>query len=429
MKHLQHTDPEIYKAIADEIERQNTKLELIASENFVSRAVLEAAGQVMTNKYAEGYPHKRYYGGCEFVDIAEDLARERAQKLFHAEYVNVQPHSGSSANLAAYFSLLEPGEKILGMNLAHGGHLTHGSPVNFSGRIFNVVFYGVEESTGMINMDDVAAIAQKEKPKLIITGASAYSRKIDYARFREIADSVGAYLVSDIAHPAGLIAVGLIPSPLPYCHVVTTTTHKTLRGPRGGMILIGKNGENDRGISTPKGRVKLWSEVVDSNVFPGFQGGPLMHIIAAKAVAFHEALQPDFKEYCTQIIKNAQALAGKLLNMGYNIVSNGTDTHLFLVDLRNKNLTGKEAEACLEKAGITVNKNMVPFDNQSPFVTSGIRIGTPALTTRGMQESEMEEVAFLIDKILSDINNESTLKLVQSQVGDLCSRFPLYDFS
>jgi len=429
LKHLQRTDPEIYKAITDEIERQNTELELIASENFVSRAVLEAAGQVMTNKYAEGYPHKRYYGGCEFVDIAEDLARERAKKLFHVDYVNVQPHSGSSANLAAYFSLLEPGEKILGMNLAHGGHLTHGSPVNFSGRIFNVVFYGVEESTGTINMDDVAAIAQKEKPKLIITGASAYSRKIDYARFREIADSVGAYLVSDIAHPAGLIAVGLIPSPLPHCHLVTTTTHKTLRGPRGGMILIGENGENDRGISTPKGRVKLWSEVVDSNVFPGFQGGPLMHIIAAKAVAFHEALQPDFKVYCTQIIKNAQALAGKLLNMGYNIVSNGTDTHLFLVDLRNKNLTGKEAEACLEKAGITVNKNMVPFDNESPFVTSGIRIGTPALTTRGMKESEMEEVAFLIDKILSDIHNESTLKLVQSQVGDLCSRFPLYDFS
>ncbi len=429
MKHIQRTDPEIYKAIADEIERQNTKLELIASENFVSRAVLEAAGQVMTNKYAEGYPHKRYYGGCEFVDIAEDLARERAKKLFNAEHVNVQPHSGSSANLAAYFSLLDPGEKILGMNLAHGGHLTHGSPVNFSGRIFNVVFYGVEESTGTINMDDVAAIAQKEKPKLIITGASAYSRKIDYARFREIADSVDAYLVSDIAHPAGLMAVGLIPSPLSHCHLVTTTTHKTLRGPRGGMILIGKNGENDRGISTPKGRVKLWSEVVDSNVFPGFQGGPLMHIIAAKAVAFHEALQPDFKVYCTQIIKNAQALAGKLLNMGYNIVSNGTDTHLFLVDLRNKSLTGKEAEACLEKAGITVNKNMVPFDNQSPFVTSGIRIGTPALTTRGMKEREMEEVAFLIDKILSDIHNESTLKLVQSQVGDLCSRFPLYDFS
>jgi len=429
LKHIQRTDPEIYKAIADEIERQNTKLELIASENFVSRAVLEAAGQVMTNKYAEGYPHKRYYGGCEFVDIAEDLARERAKKLFNAEHVNVQPHSGSSANLAAYFSLLDPGEKILGMNLAHGGHLTHGSPVNFSGRIFNVVFYGVEESTGTINMDDVAAIAQKEKPKLIITGASAYSRKIDYARFREIADSVDAYLVSDIAHPAGLMAVGLIPSPLSHCHLVTTTTHKTLRGPRGGMILIGKNGENDRGISTPKGRVKLWSEVVDSNVFPGFQGGPLMHIIAAKAVAFHEALQPDFKVYCTQIIKNAQALAGKLLNMGYNIVSNGTDTHLFLVDLRNKSLTGKEAEACLEKAGITVNKNMVPFDNQSPFVTSGIRIGTPALTTRGMKEREMEEVAFLIDKILSDIHNESTLKLVQSQVGDLCSRFPLYDFS
>lgn len=429
MKHIKETDPEVYEAIAGEIDRQNTKLELIASENFVSKAVLEAAGQVMTNKYAEGYPHKRYYGGCEFVDVAEELARERAKKLFKAEHANVQPHSGSSANLAAYFSLIEPGDKMLGMNLAHGGHLTHGSPVNFSGRIFNVIFYGVNEKTGEIDMDEVATIAEKERPKLIITGASAYSRKIDYAAFREIADRVGAYLVADIAHPAGLIAAELLPSPLPHCHLVTTTTHKTLRGPRGGMILIGKDGENDRGIQTPKGRTKRWSEVVDSNVFPGFQGGPLMHIIAAKAVAFHEALQPEFRQYSAQIIKNARALADKLLDMGYQIVSGGTDTHLLLVDLRNKNLTGKEAEEALETAGITVNKNMVPFDTQSPFVTSGIRIGTPALTTRGMGENEMEEVAFLIDKILSDIHNESTLKLVQSQVADLCSRFPLYDFS
>jgi len=429
LEHLKNTDPEVYKSVVGEIERQNTKLELIASENFVSRAVLEAAGQVMTNKYAEGYPHKRYYGGCEFVDIAEDLARERAKRLFAAEHVNVQPHSGSSANLAAYFSLIDPGDTILGMDLSHGGHLTHGSPVNFSGKIFNVRFYGVDKETGLIDMEQVAVCAEKEKPKLIITGASAYSREIDYARFREIADSVNAYLVADIAHPAGLIAAGLLPSPLPHCHLVTTTTHKTLRGPRGGMILIGKNGENDRGFSTLKGRTKLWSEVVDSNVFPGFQGGPLMHIIAAKAVAFHEALQPEFKAYAAQIIKNAQALATKLIDLGYNIVSGGTDSHLMLVDLRNKELTGKVAEECLEKAGITVNKNMVPFDTQSPFVTSGIRIGTPAVTTRGMKENEMEEIAFLIDKILSDIHKEATLKLVQSQVTDLCKRFPLYDFS
>ena len=426
MDHLKRADPELYRAILDETKRQNNKLELIASENFVSLAVLEAAGQVMTNKYAEGYPQKRYYGGCEFVDVAEDLARDRAKKIFKADHANVQPHSGSQANIAAYFSILNPGDKILGMDLAHGGHLTHGSPVNFSGRIFKVVSYGVNEKTGYIDLDGVAAVAEKEKPKLIIAGASAYGREIDYKGFREIADKVGAYVIADMAHPAGLIAAGLIPSPIEHCHIVTTTTHKTLRGPRGGMILIGKNGENDLGIKTPKGRVKLWSEVVDSNVFPGFQGGPLMHIIAAKAVAFKEVLEPSFKEYAQQIIRNAKALSNKLVDLGYNIVSGGTDTHVMLVDLRNRDLTGKQAEEFLEKAWITVNKNMVPFDTQSPFVTSGIRIGTPALTSRGMKEEAMEEIAFLIDKILSDVDNNKILKAVRDQVADLCLRFPLY---
>ena len=426
MDHLKRADPELYRAILDETKRQNNKLELIASENFVSLAVLEAAGQVMTNKYAEGYPQKRYYGGCEFVDVAEDLARDRAKKIFKADHANVQPHSGSQANIAAYFSILNPGDKILGMDLAHGGHLTHGSPVNFSGRIFKVVSYGVNEKTGYIDLDGVAAVAEKEKPKLIIAGASAYGREIDYKGFREIADKVGAYVIADMAHPAGLIAAGLIPSPIEHCHIVTTTTHKTLRGPRGGMILIGKNGENDLGIKTPKGRVKLWSEVVDSNVFPGFQGGPLMHIIAAKAVAFKEILEPSFRDYAQQIIRNAKALSNKLVDLGYNIVSGGTDTHVMLVDLRNKDLTGKQAEEFLEKAWITVNKNMVPFDTQGPFVTSGIRIGTPALTSRGMKEDAMEEIAFLIDKILSDVDNNKILKAVRDQVADLCLRFPLY---
>ncbi len=426
MDHLKRADPELYRAILDETKRQNNKLELIASENFVSLAVLEAAGQVMTNKYAEGYPQKRYYGGCEFVDVAEDLARDRAKKIFKADHANVQPHSGSQANIAAYFSILNPGDKILGMDLAHGGHLTHGSPVNFSGRLFKVVSYGVNEKTGYIDLDGVAAVAEKEKPKLIIAGASAYGREIDYEGFREIADKVGAYVIADMAHPAGLIAAGLIPSPIEHCHIVTTTTHKTLRGPRGGMILIGKNGENDLGIKTPKGRVKLWSEVVDSNVFPGFQGGPLMHIIAAKAVAFKEILEPSFRDYAQQIIRNAKALSNKLVDLGYNIVSGGTDTHVMLVDLRNRDLTGKQAEEFLEKAWITVNKNMVPFDTQSPFVTSGIRIGTPALTSRGMKEEAMEEIAFLIDKILSDVDNNKILKAVRDQVADLCSRFPLY---
>ena len=428
MKNLKDTDPEVYQSIKNEISRQNDKLEMIASENFVSVAVLQAMGQVMTNKYAEGYPGKRYYGGCAYVDVAEDLARERVKKLFNAEHANVQPHSGSQANIAAYFSFANPGDTVMGMNLDHGGHLTHGSPVNFSGRLFRIVSYGVKKETGYIDMNQVEDVAVKERPRLIITGASAYPREIDFKAFREIADRVGAKLLADIAHPAGLIATGLIKSPLPYCHVVTSTTHKTLRGPRGGLILIGKDEENDMGITTPKGTLKTISQVVDSNVFPGFQGGPLMHVIAAKAVAFKEALSPEFKEYSKQIIKNAKALAQKLLNMDYNLISNGTDTHLMLVDLRNKGLTGKKAENALEEAGITVNKNMVPFDDQSPFITSGIRIGTPALTTRGMKEEQMIEIGGLIDKVLTNIGNEQIYKQVRSRVYELCQQFPLYQF-
>jgi len=423
---LRNTDPEIFEAIVQEIHRQNDKLELIASENFVSQAVLEAMGSVMTNKYAEGYPGKRYYGGCEFVDVAENLARERAKQLFGAVHANVQPHSGTQANMAVYFSLLKPGDTLMGMNLAHGGHLSHGSPVNFSGRYYRVVAYGVDK-TGYIDMNKVEEVARREKPKMIMTGASAYSREIDFKAFREIADRVGAKLVADIAHPAGLVAAGLIQSPIPYTHVVTTTTHKTLRGPRGGMILLGSDGENDLGITTPKGRVKLWSEVIDSNVFPGSQGGPLMHVIAAKAVAFKEDLQPSFKEYAKQIIRNARAMAEEFLTRGYDIVSGGTDTHLMLVDLSARGITGKEAEKALEKAGITVNKNMVPFDKQSPFVTSGIRLGTPALTTRGMKEDEMRFIVGLIDKVLQNVGNETVYRTVFEEVQALCRKFPLYE--
>jgi glycine hydroxymethyltransferase len=426
MSLLKQADPEIYKSINNEISRQNDLLELIASENFVSVAVLEAMGQVMTNKYAEGYPGKRYYGGCVYVDVAEDLARERAKKLFDAQHANVQPHSGSQANIAAYFTFAKPGDTVLGMNLNHGGHLTHGSPVNFSGRLFRIVSYGVDKATGFIDMNQVEDTAKKEKPRLIITGASAYPREIDYEAFREIANKVGAKLIADIAHPAGLIAAGLIKSPIPHCHLITTTTHKTLRGPRGGMILIGKDEENDMGITTPKGKIKKVGQIVDSNVFPGFQGGPLMHVIAAKAVAFKEALEPAFKAYSIQVIKNAQALAKKLMELDYNLTSNGTDTHVMLIDLRNKGLTGKKAEKALEEAGITVNKNMVPFDDQSPFITSGIRIGTPALTTRGMKETEMKIIGELINQVLKDIDNESVIEKVRSEVYELCQQFPLY---
>ena len=420
-------DPEIYQVLQSEIERQTKKLELIASENFVSPAVLEAAGSVLTNKYAEGYPGKRYYGGCEFVDQAEDLARERLKKLFGAEYVNVQPHSGSQANMAVLMTFLNPGDKFLGLSLAHGGHLTHGSPVNFSGKLYNAVGYELDEKTGMLDYDKIADLAKKEMPKMIITGASAYSRDWDYKKFREIADSVNAFLLCDMAHPAGLIAKGLLNNPLEYCDVVTSTTHKTLRGPRGGIILMGKDKENPWGLKTPKGdRVKMISELLDSMVMPGIQGGPLMHIIMAKAVAFGEALSDSFLTYTKQVVSNSKALANKLIEYDFNIVSGGTDNHLMLIDLTNKNVTGKQAENSLEKAGITVNKNMVPFDKKSPFVTSGIRIGTPALTTRGMKEQEMEIIAGIIDKAIRNFDNDSILLDLKNEVYKLTSKFPLF---
>ncbi len=427
MKHLQTGDPEVFAAVQKEIHRQNTKLELIASENFVSLAVLEAVGTPLTNKYAEGYPGKRYYGGCEFVDIAEDLARDRVKRLFGAEYANVQPHSGSQANMAVYFTLVKPGDKLMGMDLSHGGHLTHGSPVNFSGQFYNFVAYGVDPSTGYIDYNKVEEIALREKPKMITVGASAYSRNIDYSVFRTIADKAGAFLFADIAHPAGLIAKKLLHDPLPHCHVVTSTTHKTLRGPRGGLILMGKDFENPFGIVAPKsGRTKMMSELIDSMVIPGIQGGPLMHVIAGKAVGFGEALQPSFETYSSQVIANAKALAGKLVALGYTVVSGGTDNHLMLVDLRNRKLTGKEAQEALDQAGITVNKNAVPFDDKSPLITSGIRIGTPALTTRGMKESEMEQIGDLIHEVLMNISKTEVHKSVARKVEELCSRFPLY---
>ncbi|MBU1356731.1 MAG: serine hydroxymethyltransferase [Candidatus Edwardsbacteria bacterium] len=429
MSDLKNKDPEIFKSIIDETERQEYGLELIASENFVSEEVMEAQGSVMTNKYAEGYPGKRYYGGCEFVDVAENIARDRAKKLFDCEYANVQPHSGSTANQAVYFTFCQPGDVVLGMDLAHGGHLTHGSPVSFSGKMYKIFSYGVKKETGYIDMDDAAKKAREHKPKMIIVGASAYSRHYDFAKFREIADEVGAYLFADVAHPAGLIAAGLHPSPIPHCHVVTTTTHKTLRGPRGGMVLIGQDSENPFGIKlkTKAGeRLKMMSEVMDSTVMPGIQGGPLMHVIAAKAVAFKEALEPSFKTYAQQVIDNARALAASLVERGYSIVSGGTDNHLMLIDLTDKNITGKEAENALHAAGITVNKNMVPFDTRSPFVTSGFRMGTAALTTRGMKQNEMKLVAGMIDKVLSNIGNESKIKEVSGEIRELCRQFPLY---
>ncbi len=421
-------DPEIFNTVKNELERQRTSLEMIASENFVSKAVLEASGNIMTNKYAEGYPGKRYYGGCECVDEAENLARDRAKKLFNCEYANVQPHSGSQANMAVYFTLLKPGDTILGMNLAHGGHLTHGSPVNFSGKLYNIVSYGVKRETGLIDYDDLAQKARDHKPKLIIAGASAYSRHYDFAAFRKIADEVGAFLMADIAHPAGLVACGLHPSPIPYCDVVTTTTHKTLRGPRGGMILMGKDVENPFGIVAPKsGRVKMMSELYDSTVMPGIQGGPLMHIIAAKAVAFGEALKPEFKIYCQKVINNAKALAETLMSYGFDLVSGGTDNHLVLIDLHNKNISGKKAETVLESIGITSNKNMVPFDDRSPFVTSGMRLGTPALTSRGFNEEDMRQIAVIIDHVISDPENETVLEQAKIDVKSLIAIHPLYE--
>lgn len=430
LKHVKEFDPEVYQAIQGEVKRENTTLELIASENFVSQAVLETAGSVMTNKYAEGYPGKRYYGGCEHVDIAEDLARDRAKELFNAEYANVQPHSGAQANMAVYFTFCKPGDTVMGMNLAHGGHLTHGSPVNFSGKIYNIVAYGVKEDTGYIDMDDVAEKARAHRPRMIVVGASAYSRFFEFEKFREIADEIGAILWADVAHPAGLIAAGLHPSPIPHCDVVTTTTHKTLRGPRGGMILMGRDRENKMGIVAPKsGRVKMLSEIIDSTVMPGVQGGPLMHVIAAKAVAFKEALQPDFKDYAAQIIKNAKALAGGLVEQGYAIVSGGTDNHVMLVDLTETGISGRDAENALHAAGITVNKNMVPFDKRSPFVTSGIRLGTAALTTRGFKENEMKEIAGMIDLVLKNVENENVYAKVKGDIEEMCKPFPMYDFA
>lgn len=429
MKSIKEQDPAIFELLEKETTRQNLNLELIASENFVSRAVMEAAGSVLTNKYAEGYPGKRYYGGCEFVDVVEDIARDRAKKLFGADYVNVQPHSGATANAAVYLAFMNPGETLLGFNLSHGGHLTHGSPVNFSGIYFNAEFYGVDKETGLLDMNKIREKAKAVRPKMISIGASAYSRDYDYEAFRSIADEVGALLWMDMAHTAGLIATKFLKDPMPHAHVVTTTTHKTLRGPRGGMILVGKDGENTLGIVAPKsGRVRKWSEILDSAVFPGTQGGPLMHIIAAKAVSYGEALQDDFTTYQAQVLANAKALAAKFTELGYDIVSGGTDNHLILVDLRNKGLNGKIAEDALGKAAITVNKNMVPFDTESPFVTSGIRIGAPALTTRGLKEAEFEQIAVLVDTVLQNPEDEAVHKKVAAQVKELCSRFPLYDF-
>ena len=424
---LKDTDGELFEILNREIRREDETLELIASENFVSNSVLEMAGGVMTNKYAEGYPGKRYYGGCQFVDEAENLARDRAKQLFNAEYTNVQPHSGSQANMAALMTFLENGDTVMGLDLAHGGHLTHGSPVNFSGQLFNFVSYHVHPDTGRVDFDEVWNLARKYKPKMIICGGSAYPRFIEFEQFREVVDEVDAFLMADIAHPAGLVAMGLHPSPIPYCDVITTTTHKTLRGPRGGMIMMGEDRENPWGKVAPKsGRVKMISELIDSMVMPGIQGGPLMHIIAAKAVAFGEALKPEFLEYARQIVDNAKSMAEEFLSRGYHLVSGGTDTHLILIDLTEKGITGKKAENALEKVGITVNKNMVPFDQKSPFVTSGIRIGTPAVTTRGMKEDEMKTIVALIDKVISSPDSEDLLSTVMSEVLDLCRDFPLY---
>ncbi len=424
---LQTSDPELYSLLVSEVSREETTLELIASENFVSYPVLEMAGGVMTNKYAEGYPGKRYYGGCEFVDEAENLARDRANQLFGVEYSNVQPHSGSQANMAALMTFIDVGDTILGLDLAHGGHLTHGSKVNFSGKLYHSVSYHVKKETGRVDFDQVLSLAREHKPKLIICGGSAYPRFIEFEDFKEIANDVGAFLMADIAHPSGLVATGLHPSPVPYCDVITTTTHKTLRGPRGGMIMMGKDSGNPWEIVAPKsGRLKNISELLDSAVMPGIQGGPLMHIIAAKAVAFGEALQPEFTVYTQQVIDNAKAMANEFLSRDYELVSGGTDTHIILIDLTNKAITGKAAENVLEKAGITVNKNMVPFDERSPFITSGIRIGTPAITTRGMTQDDMVKIVTLIDTIIDKPNDEDNIVSVKAEVNDLCNSFPIY---
>ena len=419
-------DKIIFDLIEQEHNRQEHGLELIASENFVSKQVMKAQGSVLTNKYAEGLPGKRYYGGCEVVDVVEQLAIDRLKELFGAAWANVQPHSGAQANAAVMLACLNPGDKILGFDLSHGGHLTHGSPVNFSGKLYKPSFYGVEEETGLINYDKVEETAKREMPKLMICGASAYSRDWDYARLRAIADSVGALLLADIAHPAGMIAAGLLNNPLPHCHIVTSTTHKTLRGPRGGIIMMGKDFENPWGLKTPKGETKMMSALLDGAVFPGTQGGPLEHVIAAKAVAFGEALSNEYKEYMQQVKINAQAMAKALVDRGYKIISGGTDNHLMLIDLRNKNISGKAAENALVKADITLNKNMVPFDDKSPFVTSGIRIGTAAITTRGLKEKHMEKIVNLIDTVLMNPEDEETLKSVRKKVNKMMEDFPLY---
>ena len=419
-------DKQIFDLIQEEEQRQLQGLELIAAENFVSNQVLEATGSVLTNKYAEGYPGKRYYGGCEIVDEVEQLAIDRAKTLFGADYVNVQPHSGSQANTAVFFACLKPGDTFLGFDLSHGGHLTHGSPVNFSGKLYNPVFYGVDKTTGLINMDIVEEIAIREKPKMIIAGASAYSREFDYQRFREIADKVGAILLADISHPAGLIAKGIISDPIPHCHIVTTTTHKTLRGPRGGLIMMGKDFENPFGIRLKNGNLKKMSSLLNSGIFPGNQGGPLEHVIAAKAVAFGEALTDDFLHYSVQVKKNAKVMAKAFMDKDYQIISGGTDNHMLLIDLRNKNITGKEAEEALVKADITVNKNMVPFDDKSPFVTSGIRIGTPAITTRGLVETDMQLVVDLVDEVIMNFNDSEKLDAISLKVNELMAERDLF---
>lgn len=420
-------DTQLFDLVQKELDRQRHGIELIASENFTSQAVLDAMGSCLTNKYAEGYPGRRYYGGCEVVDEVEQLAIDRLKTLFGAGYANVQPHSGAQANAAVFLALLKPGERILGFDLSHGGHLSHGSPVNFSGKVYEPHFYGVEQETGLIDMDNVEAKALEVKPKLIICGASAYARDWDYARFRAIADKVGALLLADIAHPAGLIAAGLLNNPMEHCHIVTSTTHKTLRGPRGGIIMMGKNFDNPWGRTTKKGDLIKMSAVLDSGVFPGMQGGPLEHVIAAKAVAFHEALQPEYKTYCQQVVRNAQAMASAFVERGYKIISGGTDNHLMLIDLRSKGVTGKVAEETLGKADITVNKNMVPFDTQSPMVTSGMRIGTAAITTRGFTDSDCVQVVNWIDEILMNVSNEALLTEIRRQVNEWMERFPLYE--
>ena len=419
-------DKQIFDLIDQELHRQREGIELIASENFTSAQVMEAMGSCLTNKYAEGLPGKRYYGGCQFVDEVETLAIERLKTLFGAAWANVQPHSGAQANAAVMLACLKPGDKILGFNLSHGGHLTHGSPVNFSGKLYVPSFYGVEEATGRIDMNKVRETALAERPKLIICGASAYSREWDYKAFRAIADEVGALLLGDVSHPAGLIAAGLLDNPLPHCHIVTTTTHKTLRGPRGGVIMIGQDFDNPFGDKTLKGELKSFSAVLDGAVFPGTQGGPLEHVIAAKAIAFGEALTDDFKNYQKQVKQNAQALAAAMVNKGYKIISGGTDNHLMLIDLLNKNVSGKQAENALVKADITCNKNMVPFDTKSPFVTSRIRLGTPATTSRGMKETDMHQIAEWIDRIILDAENETTIARVKNEVNEYTKQFPLY---